>query len=55
LHPALDNAMFQWQDGEQRLRASEPADQALLESAIWEVLKEIRRAPGIELRDRRAG
>ncbi len=46
MHPALDNAMFQWQDGEQRLRASEPADQALLESAIWEVVKEIRRRLG---------
>lgn len=46
VHPALDNAMFQWQDGEQRLRAAGPVDEADLEAAIREVLNEIRRRLG---------
>ncbi len=38
--------MFQWQDGEQRLRQSLPADQAHLEGAVQAVLEEIRRRLG---------
>ncbi|MGI8749663.1 MAG: hypothetical protein ACR2J6_03805 [Thermoleophilaceae bacterium] len=46
MHPALDNAMSQWRDGEERLRSAELADQPYLESAVWQVLKEIRRRLG---------
>jgi hypothetical protein len=46
VHPALDNALFQWQDGERRLRAAEPADQAQLERAAEDVLEAIRRRLG---------
>ena len=38
--------MFQWQDGVRRLRDLSPADQAGVENAVWEVLKEIRRRLG---------
>jgi hypothetical protein len=46
VHPALDNALFQWQDGERRLRASEPADQLHLERASGDVVEAIRRRLG---------
>ncbi len=46
MHPALDNAMFQWQDGEQRLRAMRPGDRRQLEGATQAVLEEIRRRLG---------
>jgi hypothetical protein len=46
VHPALDNAMFQWQDGERRLRAADPSDQPRLEAAVADVLTAIRRRLG---------
>ncbi len=46
MHPALDNAMFQWQDGEQRLRQSLAGERAHLEGAVQAVLEEIRRRLG---------
>lgn len=46
MHPALDNAMFQWQEGEQRLRAMRPGERVQLESALQAVLEEIRRRLG---------
>jgi len=46
MHPALDNAMFQWQDGEQRLGAMRPGERVQLEGAVQAVLEEIRRRLG---------
>jgi hypothetical protein len=46
VHPALDNALFQWQDGERRLRGSEPEDQVQLERAADDVVEAIRRRLG---------
>ena len=46
VRPGLDNALFQWQDGERRLQDAGPGEQARLESAVWAVLKEIRRRLG---------
>ncbi|HKN94790.1 MAG TPA: hypothetical protein VJU60_10695 [Thermoleophilaceae bacterium] len=43
---AVENALFQWEDGERRLReASEPA-RGQLEHAVWVVLDELRRRLG---------
>jgi hypothetical protein len=46
VHPALDNALFQWHDGERRLRAAEPDDQLQLERAAGDVVEAIRRRLG---------
>ena len=50
MHPALDNAMLQWQDGEQRLRQSRPGEQAQLEGAVQGVLEGIRKRLGSSFR-----
>ena len=44
--PALDNAMYQWQDGERRLRDAEPADQSHLDRVVDYVIEELRRRLG---------
>ena len=38
---ALENALFQWQEGERRVR-----EESRLESAVWAVLDELRRRLG---------
>jgi hypothetical protein len=43
---ALDNALFQWQSGEARLRDAEPLEQADLERAAAAVGDELRRRLG---------
>jgi hypothetical protein len=43
---ALENALFQWEDGERRLRQAEPARRAPLERAVDLVLAELRRRLG---------
>lgn len=50
MHPALDNAMFQWQDGQQRLQSLRPGERVQLESAVQAVLEEIRRRLGSSFR-----
>jgi hypothetical protein len=43
---ALDNAFFQWQEGERRLRDTEPRVRAILDSAAELVIEELRRRLG---------
>lgn len=43
---ALDSAMYQWREGEQRLRDAPPAEQAHLESALRAVQDELRHRLG---------
>jgi hypothetical protein len=43
---ALDNALYQWQSGEARLRDAEPLEQADLERAAAAVGDELRRRLG---------
>ncbi len=46
MHPALDNAVLQWQEGDQWLRRSRPGEQAHLEGAVQAVLEGIRKRLG---------
>jgi hypothetical protein len=43
---ALENALFQWEEGERRLRDAEPPRRAPLERAAGLVLDELRRRLG---------
>jgi hypothetical protein len=43
---ALDNALYQWQSGEARLRDADPMEQADLERAAAAVGDELRRRLG---------
>ena len=43
---ALENALFQWDEGERRLRDSEPRERAALDRAVFAVLDELRRRLG---------
>jgi hypothetical protein len=43
---ALDNAMFQWQQGERRVREADGSESAQLERATAEVVDELRKRLG---------
>ena len=43
---ALENALFQWEEGERRLRELEPRERSALERAVWAVIDELRRRLG---------
>ena len=43
---AVENALFQWEEGERRLRATEEPARGQLESASRDVLDELRRRLG---------
>lgn len=43
---SVENALFQWEDGERRLREATGADKVRLERAIGVVLDELRRRLG---------
>jgi hypothetical protein len=43
---ALENALFQWEEGERRLREAGEPRRAALESAVFVVLDELRRRLG---------
>ena len=43
---ALENALFQWEEGERRLRDLEPRERAALERAVLTVIDELRRRLG---------
>ena len=43
---ALENALFQWRDGEQRLRDADDAERRRLERAVEVVVEELRRRLG---------
>ena len=45
---ALDNALFQWEEGERRLREAEPAEKAHLLPATERLLSELRQKLGSE-------
>jgi hypothetical protein len=45
---ALENALFQWEEGERRVRDAEPADRARLESVAARVLEGLRQRLGSE-------
>jgi hypothetical protein len=45
---ALENALFQWEDGERRLREADPSDRGRLQVAAERVLEELRRRLGSE-------
>lgn len=48
---ALDNALYQWEDGQRRLALSEPATRVVvLERAVAAVLEEMRRRLGSSFR-----
>jgi hypothetical protein len=42
----IENARFQWEDGERRLRQTDDATRADLERATWAVVDELRRRLG---------
>ena len=41
-----DTAIFQWQEGQQRLREADPSDQVALERVIGRIVEELRRRLG---------
>jgi hypothetical protein len=43
---SLDNAIFQWQDGQRRLRDADPADRPALERVVQRIVEELRRRLG---------
>jgi hypothetical protein len=43
---ALENALFQWRDGEQRLRDADDPERRRLERAVEVVVEELRRRLG---------
>jgi hypothetical protein len=43
---AVENALFQWEEGERRVRGAAGADKAWLERAVGVVLDELRRRLG---------
>jgi hypothetical protein len=43
---AIDNARFQWEDGERRLRVADDATQGDLDRAVYAVVDELRRRLG---------
>jgi hypothetical protein len=43
---ALENALFQWRDGEQRLRATDEPEQRRLELVVEALVEELRRRLG---------
>ena len=43
---ALENAMYQWREGEERLRQADPVDQGHLDRAMFAVLDELRHRLG---------
>src|SRR3989442_3869057 len=45
---ALENALFQWEEGERRVREADPRRRAQLERAAATVLEELRRRLGGE-------
>ncbi|HEX8741867.1 MAG TPA: hypothetical protein VF712_01930 [Thermoleophilaceae bacterium] len=45
---ALENALFQWEEGERRVRGSEPPERVRLERAAARVLEGLRRRLGSE-------
>jgi hypothetical protein len=42
----FDSAIFQWREGQQRLRDAEPADRAVLERVTGRIVDELRRRLG---------
>ena len=44
----FDSAIFQWREGQQRLRDAEPADRAVLERVTGRIVDELRRRLGGE-------
>ena len=46
--------MYQWREGEERLRQADPADQGQLDGAMFAVLEELRRRLGSSFAGRRA-
>ena len=45
---AVENALFQWEEGERRLREAEPGERPRLQAAAESVLEELRRRLGSE-------
>src|SRR5688572_5703518 len=45
---ALENALFQWEEGERRIRGSEPLERVRLERASARVLEGLRQRLGSE-------
>ena len=45
---ALDNALFQWEEGERRMREADPAERARLLLATDRLLEELRQKLGSE-------
>lgn len=43
---SLENAIFQWEQGQRRLRAAEPADRAALERVTQRIVEGLRRRLG---------
>jgi hypothetical protein len=43
---ALDNALFQWQEGDQRVREAPERQRPLLEDAVEAVIEELRKRHG---------
>jgi hypothetical protein len=45
---ALDNALFQWEEGERRVREAEPAERVRLLHAAERIVEELRQKLGSE-------
>ena len=46
MNVALEIAMYQWQEGQQRMREADPSDQGRLDTAMYAVLDELRHRLG---------
>ena len=51
---ALENALFQWQEGERRVHAAPDLERADLEDAVEAVIEELRRRLGMVRQGERA-
>jgi hypothetical protein len=43
---AIENARYQWDEGERRLRQADPAHSAALDRVLWQIVDELRKRVG---------
>ena len=43
---AIENARFQWDEGERRLRQADPSKSGILDQVLWQIVDELRKRVG---------
>jgi hypothetical protein len=43
---AIENARYQWDEGERRLRQADPAQAGVLDQVLWQIVDELRKRVG---------